>query len=97
MYKQLYFLHKTEENKGLDHFKEIIIGHLSEITNKEIKIAKVESNLLLEQKYSHFFEIEFESEEKMNELMNSKTGRQLNKDLMNFHKLITIISVNYKI
>ena len=97
MYKQLYFLHKTEDNKGLDHFTEIIIGHLSELINREIKIAKVESNLLLEQKYSHFCEIEFESEGKMNELMNSKTGRQLNKDLMNFHKLITVISVNYKI
>jgi hypothetical protein len=33
----------------------------------------------------------------MNELMNSKTGKQLTKDLMDFHQMITMISINYDI
>ena len=32
----------------------------------------------------------------MNELMNSKAGKQLTKDLMDFHQMITMISINYE-
>lgn len=95
MYKQLFFLHKTKDDKALDHFKEVILHHLSEISGNEVKLAKVESNLLLDQKYSYFCEVEFESEEKMNEKMNTQSGRKLSKDLIDFHSLITVISVNY--
>ncbi|HCY77160.1 MAG TPA: hypothetical protein DHV28_14665 [Ignavibacteriales bacterium] len=97
MYKQLFLLHKSEDDKALSHFKENIIAHLSELSEKKINLAKVESNLLLDQKYSYFCEIVFDSKDKMNELMNSKTGKQLTKDLMDFHKLITVISINYDI
>jgi hypothetical protein len=97
MYKQLFFLHKSENDKALPHFKDVILEHLSEVCGKKIILAKVDSNLLLEQKYSYFCEIEFESKDKMNALMNSKTGKQLNKDLMDFHQMITMISVNYDI
>lgn len=95
MYKQLFFLHKTKDDKALSHFTEVIVKHLSELSGKEIKIAKVESNLLLDQKYSYYCEIEFESFDKMNELFNTKEGKQLNKDLTDFHRLITVISINY--
>lgn len=95
MFKQLFFLHKTKEDKAVAHFTEVIVKHLSDLSGKEIKIAKVESNLLLDQKYSYYCEIEFDSIDKMNELMNSKTGKQLNKDLMDFHNFITVISVNF--
>jgi len=95
MYKQLFFLNKTEEDKALNHFKEVVLKHLSEIAGKEIKLAKVESNLLLDQKYSYFCEIEFPSQDKMNEMMNTKSGKALNKSLMDFHQLITVISINY--
>ncbi len=97
MYKQLFFLHKTEEDKALAHFREVIVKSLSELAGKEITLAKVESNLLLDQKYSYVCEIEFESKDKMNEMMNSKTGKQLNKALMDFYQLITVISINYSL
>ena len=96
MYKQLFFLHKSENDETLPHFKEVILTHLSEVSGKKINLAKVESNLLLDQKFSYFCEVEFESKDKMNELMNSKAGKQLNKDLMNFHQMITMISINYE-
>ncbi len=95
MYKQLFLLHKSENDKALSHFKDVILNHLSELSGKAINLAKVESNLLLDQKFSYFFEVEFESKDKMNELMNSKTGKQLTKDLMDFHQMITVISINY--
>jgi hypothetical protein len=95
MYKQLFFLHKSENDKALAHFKEVILKHFEIVTGKEIVFAKVDSNLLLDQKFSYFFEAEFESKNKMNELMNTKDGRQLTKDLMDFHQMITVISINY--
>ena len=97
MYKQLFFLHKSENDKALPHFKDVILDHLSEVAGKKIDLAKVESNLLLDQKYSYYCEVEFESKDKMNELMNSKTGKQLTKDLIDFHQMITVISLNYDI
>ena len=96
MYKQLFFLHKSENDTALPHFKEVILAHLSEVSGKKINLAKVESNLLLDQKFSYFCEVEFESKNKMNELMNSKDGKQLTKDLMDFHQMITMISINYE-
>jgi hypothetical protein len=95
MYKNLFFLHKTEDDKALAHFKEAILTSLSGLSGKDIKLAKVGNNLLLDQKYSYYYEVEFESEDKMNEVMNSKMGKQLAKDLMDYHKLVTVISVNY--
>lgn len=95
MYKLLIFLHKTEDEKALQHFKEVILKHVSDLSGSEARLAKVESNLLLDQKYSYFCEMAFESKNKMDEMLNSKIGKQLNKDLINFHQLITIISVNY--
>lgn len=97
MYKQLFFLHKSENDKALPHFKDVILAHLTELSGRQTRLARVESNLLLDQKYSYFCEIEFESKDKMNELMNSKTGKQLTKDLMDFHQMITMISINYDI
>lgn len=95
MYKQLFFLHKSEDDKALPHFTEVILPLLSEISGKDIKLAKVASNLLLDQKYSFYCDIEFQTEEEMNKLMDSKAGKQLTKALMDFHKMITVISVNY--
>jgi len=95
MYKQLFFLHKSENDKALPHFKDVILDHLSKLSGKQINLAKVESNLLLDQKFSYFCEVEFESKDKMNELMSSKNGKQLSKDLMDFHQMITMISINY--
>ncbi len=97
MYKQLFFLHKSENDKALSHFKDVILTHLSELSGTQVYLAKVESNLLLDQKFSYFCEVEFDSKDKMNELMNSKTGKQLTKDLMDFHQMITMISINYDI
>lgn len=95
MYKQLFFLHKSENDKALPHFQDVIITNLSEISGKQISLAKVESNLLLDQKYSYFCEVVFESKDKMNELMNTKNGKQLTKALMDYHKMVTVISINY--
>lgn len=95
MFKQLFFLHKSENDKALAHFKDVILNHLKAISGKNIVLAKVESNLLLDQKYSYFCEVDFESKDKMNELMNTKDGKELTKTLMDFHKMITVISINY--
>ncbi len=96
MYKQLFFLHKSDNEKAFPHFNDVIVKHLVELSGNNIELAKVESNLLLDQKYSYFCEVGFESKDKMDELMNSKAGKQLSKDLTDFHQMITVISVNYE-
>jgi len=60
MYKQLFFLHKSENDKALPHFTEVILTHLSEVSGKTINLAKVESNLLLDQKFSYLLVCDFQ-------------------------------------
>lgn len=94
MYRILFFIHKTADDKLLSHLKESTFPTLAEITGKPVMFASVESNLLTDQKYSYYFEAEFKSKEEMDQLMMSKAGMKLNKDLMNFHNHLTVISVN---
>ncbi len=95
MYKLLFFLHKTDDENVLQFFKDNTVKKLEGITGEEVGIAEVESNLLLEQKYTYYCEISASSKEEMDKMMNSKAGKELNKSLMEFHKDITIIAVNY--
>lgn len=96
MYKLLLFLNKTDDEQILNHFNEYTVKHLSGIAGEEIKIASVESNLLLDQKFSKFCEITTESKDMWDKLMNTKAGRELNKDLMDFHQSVTLIFVDYQ-
>ena len=95
MYKLLIFLHKNDDGEILRHFNDFTLRYLREITGSEVKVATVESNLLLEQKYSHFCELTTGTKYEMDKMMNSKSGKELNKDLMEFHKHITVIAVDY--
>jgi hypothetical protein len=95
MYKILFFLHKTDDENISSFFKDHIIKKLEEITETKISVAEVESNLLLEQKYSYFCEISAPSKEEMDKLMYSRAGKDLNKSLMEFHENITVITVNF--
>lgn len=95
MYKLLFFLHKSEDSKILDHFKEFTLKHLNDVSGDKVKLAEVESNLLLDTKYSHYCEIKAGSKDEMDKLMSSKAGKALNKDLMDFHEQLTVIAVNY--
>lgn len=96
MYKMLVFLKKTNEDKILQHFKEYTLKYLSDLTEKEIKAGEIESSLLLETKYTHFCEISTASRNKMDELMSSGKGRELNKDLQEFHEFVDVIFVDFK-
>ena len=96
MYKLLLFLKKTNDENVLNHFKEFTIKYLTQIAGEEIKIADVESSLLLDQKYSQFCEVTVSSKDEWDEKMNSLSGRELNKDLVDFHQNITVIFVDYK-
>lgn len=95
MYKILIFIHKPVDDKILAYFKDKTLKLLSELTGMEISLAKVESNLLLDKKYSYFCEVQFQSKDEMDSLMNSGTGLELNKNLMDFHEYLTIINVDY--
>ncbi|MCX8104903.1 MAG: hypothetical protein N3D80_03400 [Ignavibacterium album] len=61
-----------------------------------MKLAEVESNLLLDQKYSHFCELAAIDKDEMDKKLNSSAGRELSKLLMESHRNITVISVNYQ-
>ncbi|MCG6915201.1 hypothetical protein LJE86_14925 [bacterium BMS3Abin03] len=95
MYKMLFFLHKSEDEEIFRHFVDFTVRYLKEIIKNEVQIARVESNLLLEQKYSHFCEVSANTKDELDNFMNCKAGKELNKDLMEFHKNITVITVDY--
>lgn len=96
MRKMLLFLKKSDEDKIPEHFENFTLKLLSEVAGKEIKAGKIESSLLLDTKYTHFCEISAESKDKMNELMSSGKGRELNKDLMEFHEFVDVIFVDFE-
>ena len=95
MYKLLLFLKKTDSKEINNLFNDYTLKYLSELNGKEVKAAVVESNLLLDEKYSKFCEVNVPSKEEWDLKMNSKAGKELNKHLMNFHQHITAIFVNY--
>ena len=95
MYKILFFLHQNEDENIEKFFRTDFLNKLKDITGTKIAPAKVESNLLLEQKYNLYCEISATSKEEMDKLMNTKAGKELNKQLLNFHQNLTVILVNY--
>ena len=95
MYKFLFFLKKTDEEKILEHFNKFILKGISSVAGTEIIAANVESNLLVEEKYSKFCELTAESKEEMDKKMSSPEGKAFNKSLMDFHQFVTVIPVNY--
>jgi hypothetical protein len=95
MYKLLFFLHKTDDEDVLQFFKDNTVKKFEEVIGGNVSIAKVESNLLLEQKYTYYCEISASSKDEMDRMMNTKAGKELNKSLMDFHKNITVIAINY--
>ena len=95
MYKLLFFLHKTDDEDVFKFFKDNTKKKLEELIKGNVGIAEVESNLLLEQKYTYYCEISAASKDEMDRMMNSKAGKELNKSLLDFHKNITVIAINY--
>lgn len=95
MYNLLVFLKKSDDEKITGHFKNYTLKYLSELAGKEIKAGKIESSLLLDTKYTHFCEISAGSKDEMDKLMSSGKGRELNKDLMEFHEFVDVIFVDF--
>lgn len=96
MYKMLMFLKKSDDPNVIKHFNNFTVPILNKLSGKEIKVAKVESSLLLEQKYTLFCEINVNSKDEWDKMMATGEGKKLNKDLMDFHQSIDLIFVNYE-
>ena len=96
MYKIMFLLNKTNDEDINNHFKEFTLKNISALAGTDVPAGVVDSNLLLDQKYSLMCELSASSKEEMDIKMNSPEGKALNKDLMNFHHHLTIIAVNYK-
>ena len=95
MYKLLLFLKKTDNKEIINLFNDYTLKYLSEINGSEVKAADVESNLLMETKYMKFCEVESSSKDEWDKKMNSLAGKELNKHLMDFHRFVALIFVNY--
>lgn len=95
MYKMLMFLKKSDDPNVLNHFKSFTIPALNKLSGENIKAAKVESSLLIEQKYNWFCEAVVGSKNEWDKLMTTKEGKIFGKDLTDFHKSVDLIFVNY--
>ena len=96
MYKVLIFLKKTDDENVINHFKDFLVKYFSDLTKLQIPIGIVEVNPLLDVKYSLFIELEIESKEYWQKLIGSEAGELLEKDLIDFHKYITMIFIDYE-
>ncbi len=96
MYKLLLFLKKTDDEEVNEHFRNFTLKRISDVIGREIKTGDVESSLLLDVKYSKFCEASVESKDEWDNMMNTKAGRELNNDLMEFHSFVDLIFVDYK-
>jgi hypothetical protein len=96
MYKVLVFLKKIDDEKIISHFKDYSVKYFSDLIGKDLPVGSVESNPLLDVKYSLFTELEVESKEYWEKLFSSEAGENLEKDLLEFHKYINIIFINYE-
>jgi hypothetical protein len=95
MYRVLIFLYKVDED-FLNYFVKNFIPILSDINGQEVKLAKVESNIILEQKFSHFCEITANSKDEMNLKLSSSSGKKLSILLINTHSKLSIINISYE-
>lgn len=95
MYRILIFIIKSDLD-FINYFNQTFIPLLSDVNGKEVKLAKVESNLLLDLKYSHFCEITANSKDEMDKKLNSASGRKLGKLLMELHNKLSVINVSYE-
>jgi hypothetical protein len=95
MYKILIFIIKSDSD-FVNYFNQNFIPLLSDINGDEVKLANVESNLLLDLKYSHFCEITASSKDEMDKKLNSASGRKLGKLLMELHQKLSVINVSYE-
>jgi hypothetical protein len=95
MYKMLIFLKKPDNPDFIKHFRDFTIPTLNNLTGNQTRAAKVESSLLIEQKYSWFCEVAVESKYEWDTLMTTGKGKNLHKDLMDFHRNADFIFVNY--
>lgn len=95
MYKVLFFLHKSDQKNSVDHFLNHTLKLISQVAGKDLKAAEVESNLLVDTKFNYCCIAEFDSKEDFDKKMNTADGKNLNKDLMDYHQLITAIQINY--
>ncbi len=95
MYKMLMFLKKSDDPNVLNHFKNFTVPALNELSKENIKAAKVESSLLIEQKYNWFCEAVVDSKNEWDKLMTTKEGKKFGKELTDFHKSVDLIFVNY--
>lgn len=95
MYKMLVFLKKTDEDSIKNHFDKYTLKYLANFAGKEIEVGEIESNLLTEEKYNKFCEVTMESKNAMDEKLASAEGKELQKDLADFHQYITFIFVKY--
>jgi hypothetical protein len=96
MYKMLLFLKRSEDPGILKHFKDYTLDKLSNLVEEKVKMAKVESSLLMDIKYTWFCEMSVVSKEEWDKLLATDEGKMLNRDLADYHQFIDLIFVNYE-
>ncbi len=69
--------------------------YLSKFAGTEIKIGEIESSLLMEEKYDRFCEVTMDSKNVMDEKLASQEGKELQKDLADFHQYVNFTFVKY--
>jgi hypothetical protein len=95
MYKLLVLLKQTDDKDTLEAFSGKVKNYLSELSGKEIKTGEIEPDILSGSKYIKSYELETTSQETVQQLLQTKTGRELSAELLNFSSSIIPLFINY--
>lgn len=95
MYKLIVFIKKNLDTQTSNHLKEYTLKHLEELAGEKITIGKVESNILLDEKYQYYIEVSAANKDEMDKRLEGKAGRELIMDLAEMHKFLTFIFIDF--
>lgn len=95
MYRLMIFLKKTDNEPLVNHFKDVILKYLREMSGQDIELAKVEGSSFMEDKYRYYCEISADSKEDIDKMMVSPIGRKFTREITSFVNDIVMFYANY--
>ncbi len=95
MYRLMIFLKKTDNEPLVNHFKNVILKYLREMSGQDIALAKIEGSNFMEDKYLYYCEISAKLKEDIDKMMVSPTGRKFTREISSFVNDIVMFYANY--
>lgn len=95
MYRLMIFLKKTDNEPLVNHFKDVILKYMREMSGQNIALGKIEGSSFMEDKYLYFCEISADLKEDIDKMMVSPIGRKFIREITSFVNDVVMFYANY--